>query len=147
MKKDATNFVKKCKTCQMDATLNHKHVVALQDMKTPWPFHTWGLDLIDPILLVAKGYMWIITATKYFTKWVEAIPMKKATEAVVSNFIWEFIVSRYGISYKIICGNGTPFVNKHVATMLDGYGIKHKQSTPYYPQGNGQPEATNKTLI
>ena len=29
MKKDAADFVKKSKTCQMHATLNHKHVVAL----------------------------------------------------------------------------------------------------------------------
>ena len=56
-------------------------------------------------------------------------------------------MSRYGIPYKIISVNGTPFVNKQVATTLDGYGIKYRLSTPYYPQGNGQAEATNKTLI
>ncbi|KAL6176890.1 hypothetical protein ACLB2K_053522 [Fragaria x ananassa] len=31
--------------------------------------------------------------------------------------------------------------------MLKGYGVKHRKSTPYYPQGNGQAEATNKTLL
>ena len=73
--------------------------------------------------------------------------MKKATGAAVSNFIREYIVSRYGIPYKIVSDNGTPFVNKQVASTLNGYGFKHHRSTPYYPQGNGQAEATNKTLI
>ncbi|XP_026450748.1 uncharacterized protein LOC113350856 [Papaver somniferum] len=31
--------------------------------------------------------------------------------------------------------------------MLQGYGIKHMFSIPYYPQGNGLAESTNKTLI
>ena len=68
MKKDTAAFVKCCKTCQLHANLSHKHVVTLQDMKTPWPFHTWGLDLIGPIYPAAEGNIWIITATEYFTK-------------------------------------------------------------------------------
>ena len=31
--------------------------------------------------------------------------------------------------------------------MCDKYGIQLHHSSPYYPQGNGQAEATNKTLI
>ncbi|CAL8088111.1 unnamed protein product [Prunus armeniaca] len=95
-------------------------------MRTPWPFHTWGLDLIGTIHPPSDGYIWILTATEYFTKWVEAIPLRKATGAAVSNFIWEYIVCRFGIPYKMVIDNGTPFVNK---------------------QGNGQAEATNKTIL
>ncbi|CAL9011308.1 unnamed protein product [Prunus brigantina] len=138
MKKDAHDFVKKCHTCQIHANLN---------MRTPWPFHTWGLDLIGTIHPPSDGYIWILTATEYFTKWVEAIPLRKATGAAVSNFIRECIVCRFGIPYKMVTDNGTPFVNKQVSSTLSGYGIKHRRSTPYYPQGNGQAEATNKTIL
>ncbi|XP_021827276.1 uncharacterized protein LOC110767920 [Prunus avium] len=147
MKNDAHNLVKKCHTCQIHANLSHKPPTLLQDMRTPWPFHTWGLDLIGTIHPPSDGYIWIITATEYFTKWVEAIPLRKATGAAISNFIREHIVCRFGIPYKIVTDNGTPFVNKQVNSTLTGYGIKHRRSTPYYPQGNGQAEATNKTLL
>ncbi|KAK9932283.1 hypothetical protein M0R45_019526 [Rubus argutus] len=73
--------------------------------------------------------------------------MRKATGAAVSNFIKEYIVCRHGIPYKIITDNATSFVNQEVTKMLKSYGIKHRKSTPYYPQGNGQAEATNKTLL
>ncbi|XP_075645406.1 uncharacterized protein LOC142616432 [Castanea sativa] len=43
--------------------------------------------------------------------------------------------------------NGTPFVNKDVRKLLDHRHIKHRKSTPYYPQGNGQAEATNRVLL
>uniref|UniRef100_A0A2N9G4R5 RNA-directed DNA polymerase n=1 Tax=Fagus sylvatica TaxID=28930 RepID=A0A2N9G4R5_FAGSY len=147
MKKDAADFVKTCHTCQVQANLIHTHPTSLQNMVTPWPFHTWGLDLIGPINPASGGYIWILVATEYFTKWVEAIPLRKATGAAVANFIREHIITRFGIPYKLITDNGTPFINKDVREVLEHYRVKHRRSTPYYPQGNGQAEATNKMLL
>ncbi|KAI5350541.1 hypothetical protein L3X38_003432 [Prunus dulcis] len=53
-------------------------------------------------------------------------------------------LGEFGIPYKIVTDNGTPFVNKQVGSTLSGYGIKHRRSTPYYPQGNGQAEPQTK---
>ena len=55
--------------------------------------------------------------------------------------------SRFGVPHKIISDNGTPFVNSDVRRMLKFYQVKHHRSSPYYPQRDGQAEATNKTLI
>uniref|UniRef100_A0A2N9FG65 Integrase catalytic domain-containing protein n=1 Tax=Fagus sylvatica TaxID=28930 RepID=A0A2N9FG65_FAGSY len=140
-------FVKTCHTCQVQANLIHTHPTSLQNMATPWPFHTWGLDLIGPINPASGGYIWILVATEYFTKWVEAIPLRKATGAAVANFIREHIITRFGIPYKLITDNGTPFINKDVREVLEHYRVKHRRSTPYYPQGNGQAEATNRMLL
>uniref|UniRef100_A0A2N9INK7 Integrase catalytic domain-containing protein n=1 Tax=Fagus sylvatica TaxID=28930 RepID=A0A2N9INK7_FAGSY len=105
------------------------------------------LDLIGPINPAFGGYIWIFVATEYFTKWVEAIPLRKATGAAVANFIREHIITRFGIPYKLITDNGTPFINKDVREVLEHYRVKHRRSTPYYPQGNGQAEATNRMLL
>uniref|UniRef100_A0A2N9G4I2 Integrase catalytic domain-containing protein n=1 Tax=Fagus sylvatica TaxID=28930 RepID=A0A2N9G4I2_FAGSY len=147
MKKDAADFVKTCHTCQVQANLIHTHPTSLQNMATPWPFHTWGLDLIGPINPASGGYIWILVATEYFTKWAEAIPLRKATGAAVANFIRKHIITRFGIPYKLISDNGTPFINKDMREVLEHYQVKHRRSTPYYPQGNGQAEATNRMLL
>ena len=55
----------------------------------------------------------------------------------------EHIITRFGIPYKLISDNDTPFANKDVREVLEHYRIKHRRSTPYYPQGNRQAEATN----
>ena len=65
----------------------------------------------------------------------------------MANFIKENIIVRFGVPHRIISDNGTPFVNSDVRRMLEFYQVKHHRSSPYYPQGNGQAEATNKTLI
>uniref|UniRef100_A0A2N9GDJ2 Integrase catalytic domain-containing protein n=1 Tax=Fagus sylvatica TaxID=28930 RepID=A0A2N9GDJ2_FAGSY len=106
MKRDTADFVKACHTCQMQANLIHTHPINLQNMATPWPYHTWGLDLIGPINSPFGGYIWILAVTEYFTKWVEAIPLRKATGAAVANFIREHIITRFGIPHKIISDNG-----------------------------------------
>ena len=95
----------------------------------------------------SHGDIWILVATEYFTKWVEAVPLRKARGGAVANFIKENIIIRFEVPHRIINDNGTPFVNNDVRKMLEFYQVKHHYSSPYYPQGNGQAKATNKTLI
>jgi hypothetical protein len=147
MKKDAAEFVKTCHTCQVQASLIYSHPTTLQNMAHPMAIPHLGLDLIGPINPASGEYIWILVAIEYFTKWVEAIPLKKATSAAIANFIREHIICRFGIPHKIVTDNGTPFINKDVRAMTKHYSEKHLKSSPYYPQGNGQAEATNLMLL
>ena len=78
---------------------------------------------------------------------MEAISLKKATRAAVSNFIREHIIMWFRIPRRLISDNGTLFVNKEVRSLVEVYHIKHMRSTPYYPQGNGQAETTNRVIL
>ncbi|XP_059629646.1 uncharacterized protein LOC132272531 [Cornus florida] len=90
---------------------------------------------------------WILTATDFFSKWVEAIPLRHATGIAVTAFIRENIICQFGIPAIILSDNGTPFVNYRVAQLLQQYNITQRRSSTYYPKGNGQAEATNKSLL
>ena len=103
--------------------------------------------MVGPVNPPSRGYIWILVATEYFTKWVKVVPLRKATRGTVANFIKEKIIVRFGVPHRIISDNGTPFVNNDVKKLLEFYQVKHYRSSPYYPQGNGQAKATNKTLI
>ena len=87
MKKDIVEFVKKCHNYHVQANLIHIHLQNLHSMVTPWPFHTWGLDLVGLVNPLSRGYIWIIVATEYFTKWAKAVPLRKAIGGAVANFI------------------------------------------------------------
>ena len=75
------------------------------------------------------------------------MPLRKAIGGAVVNFIKENIIVRFGVPHRIINDNGTLFINSDVRKMLEFYQVKHHRSSPYYPQGNRQEEATNKVLI
>ncbi|CAL2230416.1 unnamed protein product [Prunus armeniaca] len=56
----------------------------------PWPFRRWAMDLIGKIYPAStKQHYFIIMATDYFTKWVEAKPVKSTTSQEIIAFIEE----------------------------------------------------------
>ena len=107
MKRDAAEFVKKCHSCQIQANLIHTHPQNLLGMVTPWPFHTWGLDLVGPVNPPSRGYIWILVATEYFTKWAEAIPLRKGQLVLkVADYVRRGMVGPFKFAPKW----GGPFV-------------------------------------
>jgi len=110
-------------------------------------FAQWGLDFIGMINLVSSmGHKWILTATDYFTRWSEAVPLEEATEKVILDFL-EGITTHFGPPRTIILDNAKAFLGAKIADFALRYGIYLKTSSNYYPQGNGLVESTNKNLI
>jgi hypothetical protein len=73
------------------------------------PFQQWGLDFIDEIHPSSSGqHRWILIATDYFTKWIEAIPTINAPHKVIVSFL-EDIMSRFGCLSKIVTDNFASF--------------------------------------
>eukprot|EP00253_Pinus_taeda_P024213 PITA_24213 len=112
------------------------------------PFQQWGLDFIGEINPHSSGqHRWILVANDYFTKWIEAIPTRKADHHVVMKFLTENIFTRFGYPHKLVSDNATTFRGKELVDMCDSMGIKLVHSTSYYLQGNGLTESSNKSLI
>ena len=112
------------------------------------PFQQWGLDFIGEINPSSSGqHKWILTATNFFTKWVEAIPTRNATDKVIIDFIQENILSIFVFPKKLLTDNDQAFRSKAMVAFCEKNGIMLKHSTPYYPQGNGLAESTNKSII
>jgi hypothetical protein len=104
------------------------------------------VDLIGPLPKGRGGASFAIVAIDYFTKWVEAEPLAKITEANTSKFLWKNVICRFGIPYSIVSDNGKQFDNRKVRDLCEELGIKKHFSTPHHPQANGQVEAVNKTI-
>ncbi|KAK1607508.1 hypothetical protein QYE76_031181 [Lolium multiflorum] len=88
-----------------------------------------------------------MTSNDYFTKWVEAVPMKKVKSEDVIKFVKEHVIHRFGIPQTITTDGGSVFVSKEFRGFCDDMGIKLIRSSPYYAQANGQAEASNQSLI
>ena len=84
------------------------------------PFQQWGLDFIGEINPASSGqHRWILTATEFFTKWVEAIPTRNATDKVIMEFIEENILSRFGCPQKIVTDNEKDFKSKAMEAICE----------------------------
>jgi transposase InsO family protein len=56
-------------------------------------------------------------------------------------------LARFGVPEKFITDNGSIFIGSNFTKFCGEFGIIMRQSSNYYPQGNGLAESTNKTLI
>jgi hypothetical protein len=114
----------------------------------PWLFRGWGMDKIDKINPPSrKGHQFILAITDYFTKWVEAVPMKSVASKDVINFVKEHVIHRFGIPQTITTDGGSVFISEEFKKFTADMDIKLIRSSPYYAQANGQAEASNQSLI
>eukprot|EP00253_Pinus_taeda_P010355 PITA_10355 len=92
-------------------------------------------------------HKYILTATDYFTKWVEAIPLKTTNFEAIIEFIDQFIITRFGVPNALVFDNASYFSGNAMFDFAIKIGFKLKYSANYYPQSDGLAESTNKNLI
>ena len=78
-------------------------------MSSPWPFAQWGFDIVGSLKQSTGQKRNIIIACDYFTKWVEAEAVAEVTEKKVRGFLYNNILSRFGVSHTLVMDNGTQF--------------------------------------
>ena len=120
----------------------------LKPIEVSAPFQQWGLDFNGKIHPASSAqHKWILTAIDYFTKWIEAIPTRQATDSVIILFLENNILSHFGCPNKLTTDNATTFKSKRMIEFCDKYKIILGHSTAYHPQGNGLVESSNKSLV
>jgi ribonuclease HI len=148
MLEDCFKYYKGCQACQRFGRVQIVPASAMNPIIKPWPFRGWGMDMIGKINPPSsKGHQFILAITDYFTKWVEAVPMKSVTSRDVINFVKEHVIHRFGIPQTITTDGGSVFISDEFKKFAADMGIKLIRSSPYYAQANGQAEASNQSLI
>eukprot|EP00253_Pinus_taeda_P008492 PITA_08492 len=144
--KDSKAYVKQCDSCQRVGRPILSDEMPLRPQVLIEPFEQWALDFVGPINPSSNGKRYILVCTDYVTKWVVAKAVSRATEDTVVTFLFEEIFVRYGVPRQIVTDQGVQFTSKLVRDLTEKYKIKHRKSTTYHPQANGQVESTNKVL-
>ena len=110
------------------------------------PFEKWGMDFVEPINPPSKQKQHIIVITNYLATWAEKKEIKVAIEEKVAEFFRENIFYKFGYPSELVTDQGTQFTSNLIEDLLTHHKIKHRTSTPYHPQANGQVEVTNRAL-
>jgi transposase InsO family protein len=100
-------------------------------------FDVWGIDFMRPFKN-SHGYEHILVMVDYVSKWVEAMPCRKASTEESIAMIKSMISPRFGTPRILISGGGTHFTGKNFKKCLSKLGIEHRVSMAYHPQTNGQ---------
>ncbi|MCO5577836.1 hypothetical protein L7F22_049587 [Adiantum nelumboides] len=146
---DTEEFVKRCDDCQRTKTPRDRDDMPLRPMMGARAFAKWGINFVGPIAPPAyKSHsQYIIVATDYLTKWVEAKATIRNDAKTTAQFLYENRFTRYGLPIEIVSDRGTHFINEVIEQLLDEFMVIHQKLAPYHPQANGQAESTSKILV
>lgn len=103
------------------------------------PFVKWGLDFIGPIKPKShpSDCEYILVATDYFTKWLEAKALQTNSVSEVVKFMYQNIMTRFGCPVKLVNDQRSHFLNKVMEEFTAHHLIVHKNLSVYHPQCNG----------
>ena len=81
----------------------------LHPIITVGPFTKWGLNFMDCNLDSSRGHHHIIMDVDYFTKWAKAMPTVKSNGETAAHFVFNQIITRFGISKDLVTDHGSHF--------------------------------------
>ncbi|KAK4394189.1 hypothetical protein Sango_1889700 [Sesamum angolense] len=84
---DCIDYARRCQACHFHANLIHQPPEPLHLTIASWSFDAWGLDVVGPLTKFSGGHLYILAATDYLSKWVEAVPLKGVKKENVADFI------------------------------------------------------------
>ncbi|KAL6417460.1 hypothetical protein ACFW04_012719 [Cataglyphis niger] len=108
-----------------------------------------AINLVEPLPRLTQGNAWLLTMQDRFSKWVEMVPLRRATAVGVIREFTRRVIYRHGCPDLVISDNGTQFTSRQIENAFKSFGVKHQTSPAYTPQCNPVEHAnwTVKTMI
>ena len=146
MAADIQNFIQKKCRCVVNKQPNVKEKAPLHPIAAQYPFEMLSIDFIE-LDKCKGGYKFGLVVVDHFTRFCQFYATKtKSSQAAAGKIFNEFIL-HWGFPSRIHHDQGGEFNSALFTELHRLAGIKASNTTPYYPQGDGQCERLNRTLV
>ena len=145
MLRDVITFIRHCDICQRCKVEQTRPAGLMGRRVIEEPWTSIAADIMGPITRSKAGFSYILVIQDLFTKWIEVVPLRRATGARISTALEDLIICRWGTPRVLLTDNGTEFVNKNIRDLVQRTGMRHNTTPPYHPQANPV-ERVNRVL-
>ena len=135
-----------CQMCCKEST-NPKNRAPLQIVPAGTPMQVVAVDILGPLPESTAGNRYILVASDYFTRWVEAYAIPNQEAVTVARKLTDEFFCRFSPPEQLHSDQGKQFESQVVAEVCKILGIKKTRTTPYHPQCDGLVERFNRTLL
>ena len=148
MRTEVIQFVRSCGCCQRNKSSNTAPAGLLHPLPVPalkWDSVT--MDLITCLPKSAKGHDAIVVFVDRLTKMVHFQPCSTTCTGLdlASMFMWQ-VFRLHGMPKEIISDRDPRLMSDLWQSICSMLNVKHRKSTAFHPQTDGQTERVNRVL-
>lgn len=147
LKSDVARYCKTCHVCQLtgkpNQTIPRAPLYPIPVIGEP--FERVIVDCVGPLPKTRTGNQFLLTIMCCATRYPEAIPLRKITARTVIKALVKFF-STFGLPKVLQTDQGTNFLSKLFAKVLQTLSISHNVSSAYHPESQGALERWHQTL-
>ncbi|KFD59554.1 hypothetical protein M514_28268 [Trichuris suis] len=144
MAEDVKRYCANCNICQQ-VKPSPLPPAPLQPFPFGKPWERVAVDILE-VPMSQLGNRYLLVLQDWFTKWVEAVPMKNQMAATISSVLVE-IFSRMGIPDILHTDQGANFESNLLRSVLKAFGVQKTRTSAYHPQGDGLVERANRSIL
>jgi hypothetical protein len=148
MRQEIEEYVKQCKSCQVDKMLKPKQKAPMEIMSTAnHPFKKCYLHIVGPLPTSDTGNRYILTFQDDLSKYVVATPISQQDAETVAWAFVSQIVLKCGTSSIVQTDQGANFISEVFKNKCKLLKIKKIQSTAFHPELQGSIERSHRVLV
>ena len=148
MKREVSQFVAKCATCQRVKVEHMRPMGLLQPLEVPeWKWESIAMDFVTGLPRLRWGMNTIWVVVDRLTKSAVFIPMRLDwSMSQLAQAYVQHVVKRFGVPKDIVSDRDSRFLSHFWKEIQAAFGTHISMSTAWHPQSDGQTERTIRTL-
>lgn len=140
------NYCKNCHRCTRARPELPKPKVKMGRLRATQPNEMLCIDYLT-LDKSSSGHENVLILTDVFSKFSRAIPTKDQTAETTAKVLVNHWFNTYGVVKRIHADQGRNFESDLIKQLCKIYGVQKSRTSAYHPEGNGQAERFNRTLI
>ena len=104
-------------------------------------------DIMGPFPCSKHGNKYILVASDYFTRWVEAFAIPNQEAITVAKTLTDNMFCHFSMPCQLHSDMGAQFESEIIKELSKTLQIRKTHTTPYHPQSDGLVKRLNRTII
>ena len=146
MQQDVEFYVRKKCRCVVDKKPNVPERAPLVPIQVTRPWEMISIDFLH-LDRSKGGYEYALIVCDHFTRFTQIYATRNNKAPTAADKIYYDFILKFGFPERIHSDQGREFDNRLLRRLHQLAGVGVSRTTPYHPQGDGQPERMNRTVL